>query len=64
VTLSVDEKEVAVLFPKPVPAVAVKALPGPQVEVTLELLCTKEQSLLPPTFQVVNILKSPATVQL
>ena len=63
VSLSVDEKEVA-LVPKPVSAVAVKALPGPQVEVTLELLCIRGHSLLPFTLQVVTIVLSPLTSHL
>jgi len=63
VTLSVDEKEVA-LVPNPVSAVAVKAIPAPQVEVTLELLCIRGHTLLPFTLQVVTIVLSPPTVHL
>ena len=63
VTLSVDENEVA-LVPNPVPAVAVKAFPAPQVEVTLELLCTRGHSLLPFTLQVVTSVLSPLTSHL
>jgi len=63
VTFSVDEKEVAAV-PNPVSAVAMKTLPGPQVEVTLELLCIRGHTLLPFTLQVVTIVLSPPTVHL
>ena len=63
--LSVDVKEIAVVpGPKPVSALAVRTLPGPQVEEEVELLCDREQSLLPPTLQVVTPLTSPVTVHL
>ena len=61
VPLSVDEKEVA-LVPNPIPGVAVKALPGPQVDVVLAVLCAREHSLLPPILQRVIPLLSPPTV--
>ena len=64
VPLSVDEKEVT-LVPNPVPVVTVKALPGPQVDEALAVLCPRIHSLLPPpTLQIVVPLMSPATVHL
>jgi len=63
VTLSVDEKEVEAV-PNPVSSVAVKAIPAPQVEVTLELLCTRGHTLLPFTLQVVTVVLSPLTSHL
>jgi len=62
VTLSVDEKEVA-LTPNPVPDVAVKALPGPQLKEVVPL-CNRGHALLLPTLQVVSIVLSPPTVHL
>jgi len=63
VTLSVDEKEVVVV-PNPVPAMAVKALPGPQLAVASVSMCRREHLLLPPTLQVVIEVLSTPTVQL
>ena len=62
--LSVEEKEVAfVPGPKPVLALAVRVLFGPQICVEFEL-CTKIHGLLPFTLQVVSPLMSPPTVHL
>ena len=63
VPLSVDVKEVALVpGPKPVSALAVKTLPGPQIWGAVEL-CARAHTLLPfPTFQVVTPLMSPVTV--
>ena len=61
VPLSVDLKEVA-LPPKPIPELAVKTKPGPQIEDELDP-CTKTHSLFPPTLQVVIPFMSPPTVQ-
>ena len=63
VPLSVDEKEVA-FVPNPVPGEAVKAIPGPQVDVAPAVLCTRIHSLLPPTLQMVIPLLSPVTLHL
>jgi len=63
VTLSEDENKVAAV-PNPVPAVAVKTLPGPQLEVTSLSICRRKQLLLPSTLQVVIEVISPPTVQL
>ena len=64
VPLSVDEKEVAVVpGPNPVPGLAVKALPAPQIVDEVDL-CTCPHSLFPPTLQMVNPLRSPVTVHL
>ena len=57
VPLSVDVKEAA-LVPNPVPVVAVKVLPEPQVRGALAVLCRREHSLLPPTLQMVTPLMS------
>ena len=62
VPLSVDVKEVAVV-PNPVPDLAVKALPGPQIEEEFDL-CGRGHSLLPPTIQVVSPFMSPSTVHM
>ena len=62
VPLSVDEKEVAIV-PNPVPDLAVKTLPGPQIEEDSDL-CTKGHSLLQPTLQMVTPLLSPVTIHL
>ena len=62
VPLSVDEKEVA-LVPNPVPDLAVKALPDPQVEEDVDL-CARIHSLLPFTLQMVKPFMSPVTVHL
>ena len=62
VPLSVDVKEVA-LVPNPVPDLAVKALPGPQIEEEFDL-CGRGHSLLPPTLQVVSPFMSPSTVHM
>ena len=62
VPLSVDENEVA-LVPNPVPDLAVKVSPGPQIEEDVDL-CTRVHSLLPPTLQMVISLMSPPTVHL
>ena len=63
VPLSVDVKVVAVVpEPNPVPELAVKTRPGPQIEDELDL-CTKTHSLLPATLQVVNPVASPITLQ-
>ena len=61
VPLSVDVKEVAVV-PNPVSALAVKTLPGPQIEDGL-VLCTMGHSLLPPTLQMVIPFMLPVTLQ-
>ena len=64
VPLNVDVKEVALVpGPNPVPGLAMKALPGPQVEEEVDLW-SSTHSLLPPTLQVVNPLKSPVTLHL
>ena len=62
VPLSVDKNEVA-LVPNPVPDLAVKVSPGPQIEEEVER-CTRVHSLLPPTLQMVISLMSPPTVHL
>ena len=62
VPLSVDVKE-GPFEPKPVPNVAVKALPGPQIDDTVDL-CSRGHSLFPPTLQMVTPLMSPVTVHL
>ena len=61
VLLSVDEKEVA-FVPNPVTLLAVKALPGPHVDVVSAVLCPSRHSLLPPTLQMVIPLTSPVTL--
>ena len=64
VPFSVDVKEVALVpEPKPVPALALRALFGPHREEEFDL-CTKVHSLLPPTLQMVTPFLSPSTVQL
>ena len=62
VPLSVDVNEVAVV-PNPVPDLAMKTLPGPQID-DADDLCTRIHWLLPPTLQTVNPLMSPVTVHL
>ena len=52
VLLSVDVKEVVPGIPKPVPGLAVKTSPGPQIEEDVDL-CSIGHSLLPPTLQMV-----------
>ena len=64
VPLSIDEKEVALAVPNPVPDVAVKALPGPQVREPPALLCARTHSLFPSTLQMVIPFLSPVTVHL
>ena len=64
VLLSVDEKEVALVSPNPVPGLAVKASPGPHIEEDDDLCCRGLHSLLPPTLHVVSPLMSPVTVHL
>ena len=64
VPLSVDEKEVAFVVPNPDPVVAVKAIPGPQVDEAPAVLCVREHSLIPPTLQMVIPFVSPSTVHL
>lgn len=61
--LSVDEKEVALIFPNPVPGVAVKASFGPQMEEEVDL-CTRVHLSPVPTLQMVIPLLSPKTVHL
>ena len=61
VPLSVDVKE-GPLVPNPAPGLAVKTLPGPQIEDEVDL-CARTHSLLLPTLQVVTPLLSPVTVQ-
>ena len=63
VPLSIDEKEVP-LVPNPVAPIAVKALPGPQVDVVPAVVCDSRHSLLPPTLQRVTPFLSPVTVHL
>ena len=60
VPLSVDEKE----GPNPVPILAVKTRPGPQVDVVPAVLCVSRHSLLPLTLQMVIPFLSPVTVHL
>ena len=60
--LSIDEKEVAPV-PNPVPDLAVKTSPGPQMEEDVDL-CTRVHSLLPFTLQMVIPFLSPVTVHL
>ena len=60
VPLSVDEKEGL----NPVPILAVKTRPGPQVDVVPAVLCASRHSLLPPTLQMVTPFLSPVTVHL
>ena len=62
VPLSVDVNEVAVI-PNPVPDLAMKTLPGPQID-DADDLCARIHWLLPPTPQVVTPLMSPVTVHL
>ena len=62
VPLSVDEKE-GPLVPNPVPDLAMKTLPGPQID-DADDLCARIHWLLPPTPQVVTPLMSPVTVHL
>ena len=62
VPLSVDEK-VGPLVPNPVPDLAMKVSPGPQIEEEADL-CGREQSLLPATLQIVNPFMSPPAVHL
>ena len=61
--LSVDVKEVALGIPNPVTPLAVKALPGPHVDVASTVLCERIHSLLPPTLQIVTPFLSPVRVQ-
>jgi len=63
VPLSVDVKEEA-LVPNPAPGLAVKGLPGPQVDVALAVLCERTHSLLPFILQMVTPFASPVTVHL
>ena len=63
VPLSVDEKEVALVIPNPFPGVAMKVLPGPQLDVAPAVLCDSRHSLFPLTLQMVTPLMSPVTVQ-
>ena len=60
--LSIDEKEVAPV-PNPVPDLAVKTSPGPQMEEDVDL-CTRVHSLLPFTLQMVIPFLSPVTVHM
>ena len=62
VPLSVDVKE-GPFVPNPVPAVAVKAFPGPHEDVPPGVPCARAQALLPPTLQMVIPFLSPVTVQ-
>ena len=62
VPLSVDEKEEP-FDPNPVPDLAVKALPGPQIEEGV-VLCGRGHSLPPFALQMVTPLMSPLTVHL
>ena len=65
VPLSVDEKDVALVVPNPVPVVTMKGLPVPQGPGALAVLCSSEHSLLPPpTLQMVTPILSPVTVHL
>ena len=64
VPLSVDEKEVALVVPNPVPVVTVKGLPDPHGPGALAVLCSRVHSTLPPTLQIVSPSLSPATVHL
>ena len=63
VPLSVDEKEVALVVPNPVLDLALKTLPGPQIEEEFDV-CGRGHSLFPPTLQMVTPFMSPVTVQL
>ena len=63
VPLSVDKKVVAFVIPNPVTAIAVKALPGPQLDEAPAVVCESRHSLLPPTLQTVIPVLSPVTVQ-
>ena len=63
VPLSVDVKEVA-LVPNLVQVVAVKGLVDPQGLGSSAVICTRENSLLPPTLQTVIPFLSPITVHL
>ena len=63
VPLSVDVKKVAAV-PNPAPGLAVKGLPGLQVDVALAVLCERTHSLLPFTLQMVTPFASPVTVHL
>ena len=56
-----DENEVE-FVPNPIPDLAVKALPGPHTGKEEADLCDREQSLLPPTLQVVIPVLFPSTV--
>ena len=62
VPLSVDEKE-GPLVPNPVPDLAMKTLPGPQID-DADDLCTRIHWLPPPTLQTVNPFLFPVTVHL
>ena len=64
--LRVDVKEVALLAgPNPFPVVVMKAVADPQEPVEFAaILCSREQSLLPPTLQMVAPFTVPTTVQL
>ena len=55
--LSVDEK----VFSNLLPDLAIKALPGPQIEEDIDL-CDRGHSLFPFTLQVVTPLMSPLTI--
>ena len=61
--LSVDEKEVALDAPNPVPGLAMKVPLGPQIEEEVDLR-TRIHSLLPFTLQMVIPLMSPVTLHL
>ena len=60
--LSVDKKEVALGIPNPDTPLAVKALPGPQLDEAPAVLCGSRHSL-PSTLQVVTPFLSPVTLQ-
>ena len=62
VPLSVDKKEVALGIPNPDTPLAVKALPGPQLDEAPAVLCGSRHSL-PSTLQVVTPFLSPVTLQ-
>ena len=62
VPLSDDVKE-GPLDPNPVPDLAVKTLPGPQIEEEADL-CTRTHSLTPLSLQIVNPFMSPVTVHM
>ena len=63
VPLSVDEKEVAFVVPNPVIGVMVNASLRPQIVEEVDV-CTRVQSLLPPTLQMVIPFLSPVTLHL